>query len=394
MTISADPAAHWWAYVIIALGCAVIGYAANLVSRTLMLKPVRFVGAGPIGWHGSVPRNAAKLATDLARRVVPELLSGQEIFSRLDPDELTEQIRGPLLRAAEDLTVELMEQHKPGLWEFLPERGKQMLIADVRDAAPGLARRLVEQIQIDVADVFDLEHLIRAVLAEDPALLARLTGNIAYRAFRFMTASGALIGLAVGVLAALLLAFTGQLVLLPIFGLITGLLARVIGTRALFTSYALRRMRRPMAVEFAAAMAGEIVTVDNIVSELLRGPRSPRLHALVRRDVQHLTDSQLSLAKPLISITIGARSLQEIKQAAADALLHRFSTTVKQAEKYAASAMAVRATVLHRTLRMAPESLYQLLRPTMAADSWRLTLLASVSGLIIGGIAFIIWAAT
>lgn len=391
----ADLAAYWPGYLGIVLVGGVLGFAACRMARIAMFRPAHPIG--PLHWQGTVGRSSERLAGRFAELVATHLLSEQELLSRIDPEALTEAVRGPLAHAAEDVTVELLREHKPGLWELLPERGKRRLIDDVSDAAPRLARRITEQVEVDASDVFDLRSLVHRSMTAEPTRLVRLVQLMSAKACVSVERYGTAFGLAVGIVAALLVGLTGHPLLLPIFGAVAGLLAYQTGLRLLFGTssdspqaatrqapQAMNAMRGQVATDTATVFATEIVTFDAVVTELLRGPRSERLHTMIRRDIQHAADAHLAIAKPLVTVALGSTTLREIRYAAAERSLERLPTTMQGAANYMTNAMDVRRTVAHRVRGMPRQSFRALLLPALTAQMWRLVAPGALLGLVVG----------
>lgn len=371
----------WPAYLAVAVAGAALGYLVNRIAQHLTFAPVHPRG-GPLRLQGTVPRSTTWLAARYAALVDDALLSGQEIMSRLDPEELTGPARGALARNAADLTTTLIQRHRRGVWEFLPEQVQQLVLARARAAAPALAQRIIEQIEMDVADVLDLRHLVETRLAADPPLLADLGNRLTAPAARPVRVAGALIGLLLGLAAAGVLDVTGAPLVLPVFGLLIGLLSRTVAIRVVNLPALQPRLRRHVSTVFAQ-LVSEIVTFDAVLAELLHGSRAPRLHALVHREVRHTIDAQASVVKPVLAVAVGSTNLREMRNAAGEEILRELPRVMAPARRYAHAAMAVRDTVWHRAMRTR-DIVPALLRPVLEAAAWRLTVLTTLLGLAAG----------
>jgi len=381
--------ARWPVCLAIPVAAGVLGLALNLLARQLTFHPVRTVRVGPVGWQATVVRDTPHLVRLHATLIAGELLSAQEILSRLDPARFTAEIAEPVRRTAGELAVHIAQRYKPGLWELLPERGKRLLGNELRTHLPGVVREVIEQIEANAEDVLDLDHLVCLALTEDPALLQRLIRNVIDPVMPVLERRGAMVGFAIGLLAALVFAATAQPLVLPLAGLAVGLAARPLGQRLLFIrlpftrSDPFLRLRRPVAVRYAGTVAGEIVTFDRVIGELLHGTHAAKVRAMVVRGVQRAVDSPVSVAKPLVTAAIGSRTLQEMKRAAADGAMQHIPETVRPAEGYATAAMDVRNAVLYRMLRMEPAMFVRLPRQALASGAIRLAALGGMSGLAV-----------
>ncbi len=94
-----------------------------------------------------------------------------------------------------------------------------------------------------------------------------------------------------------------------------------------------QKRRQEVAADYGALIADEVLTVRNVLEAVLTGPRADKLFALVIREVQRTIDTQVSLAKPVVALTIGGRQYQEMKRAAAAKAIEYLPETVKPSSR-------------------------------------------------------------
>src|SRR3546814_12256716 len=125
-----DVTENWILYASMPIVAAIIGYCTKLVAIRMMFEPIEFIGLKKpwLGWQGIVPRRAEKMAIIATDLMTERLLSPQEVFDRLDPYRIAEEIRQPLLSMVEEITREVDAQYQPGLWEYLTESLRKILI--------------------------------------------------------------------------------------------------------------------------------------------------------------------------------------------------------------------------------------------------------------------------
>ena len=116
--ILADVQANWALYLSMPFVAAAIGYGTKVVAIKMMFKPLQFVGWRPFfGWQGIVPGKAATMASIACDLMMERLLKPEDVFNKLDPHRVAEEIREPLIRSVEDITREVAAEYQPGLWE-------------------------------------------------------------------------------------------------------------------------------------------------------------------------------------------------------------------------------------------------------------------------------------
>ncbi len=396
--IVADLGAHWPVYVTMPFVAALIGYVTKRVAIEMMFRPIEFVGIPPfLGWQGVLPANAERMATTATQTLTRNLVDPKEVFSRLDPDELAKQIEGPLLEVVEDVTREVMEQYQARLWEALPEGARQLLLNRVRAESPKVIAKIMREISHDVDEVLDLEHMVVKNLVRDKALLNRLIRNISRPEMRFIARSGLVFGFALGIVQLVVWAATKSPIVLPLFGLGIGWFTDWLALKMIFLPREPReffglytwqgvfqKRRDQVAADYGDMIAREIITIPNLLEEVLRGPRSDRLFQMITREVQRTIDTQAGLVKPLVVAAVGSRRYQEMKQAAAVKAAERVPDTIRYAEEYAVNALDVRNTIVERMRRLSPVEFEGLLRPAFRQDEWKLIAVGAVIGGLVG----------
>ena len=120
--IRTDVSEHWYIYASMPFIAAAIGYVTKIVAIEMLYRPLKFVGIGPIGWQGLVPRRAGKVAAVTIELLTENLLKVEDLLDKLvyvatNPvkDGLVEKVRhwpGPAFVAAL-LYGKTMRAHRP-----------------------------------------------------------------------------------------------------------------------------------------------------------------------------------------------------------------------------------------------------------------------------------------
>ena len=395
--VLADIAANWHIYATMPLIAALIGYITKRVAIEMMFKPVEFVGIRPpFGWQGVIPANARRMATTAVELLTEHLVDPQEIFARLDPDRMVAELEKPLLRAVDDITREVMEQHQPRLWEALPARAQHMLMAQVRSQAPKVVAKLMRELSTNIDDVLDVNDMLITAMVRDKELSCRLIKEVAQPELRFIARSGVWFGFVIGIVQFIAWALTKEPLVMPLFGFLTGFITDWLALKMIFYPREPKRFplftwqgmfqkrKEQVAVDYGRLIADEVLTVGNIMEAVLTGPKSDKLFELIQREVRRTVDAQVSLAKPLVALTVGGRQYQEMKQAAAAKAIEYLPETVRHVEGYATDALDVRNTIIEKMRQLSPLEFEGILRPAFKQDEWKLISVGAVIGGIVG----------
>lgn len=397
--ILADLQRNWLLYASMPVVAALIGWGTKLVAIRMMFEPLEFRGWKPfLGWQGVVPRNAARMAAIACDTMTARLLSPRDVFGKLDPRRVAREIEQPLLAAVESIAREVAAQQQPGLWELLPERVRDHLIARVRDEAPAILERIMLDMQRNIDAVFDLKDMVVRNLTRDKRLLNRIFRESGRREFQFIARAGLWFGFVIGCVQAATWALTHSVWVMPLFGAFTGWFTDWLALRMIFepkqpTRYLFGlvewqglflRRRQEVAAEYGALIAEEVITARNVIEAVLRGPLSDRLYEMILKHVHEAVDQQAGLARPLLVFAVGTSGYQAMKEAVARRLLERLPETLRHAENYVGDAMALKQTLVGKMRELTAEEFEGLLRPAFRQDEWALIAVGAVLGFLVG----------
>jgi uncharacterized membrane protein YheB (UPF0754 family) len=223
MITLADFKEHWWLYMSMPIIASIIGYATKIVAIKMMFEPLEFLGIKPfLGWQGIIPRKAVQMSTIACDTLTSRLITPKEIFSRLDPKRVAEELEKPMLPIVEKITHDVMSHYQPGLWESIPENVKKLLIKRIQQESPEMVAKLMEQTKENLDEVFDLKDMVITNLTKDKKLLNKIFLESGEKEFDFIRNSGIYFGFLIGLVQMIVWMLTQEPLIMPIFGLFTG----------------------------------------------------------------------------------------------------------------------------------------------------------------------------
>ena len=392
-----DLALNWPLYALMPVVAALIGYVTKRVAIEMMFRPLEFVGIPPLlGWQGVVPKHGGRMAAVATELLTANLLDLREIFGQIDPVIITRELEQPLLRAVDHIARDVLAEHHPRLWEVMPTLAQEMLVKQVQASAPRLVREFLEEVRENLDEVLDVQHMTVERLTRDRALLVRLIRETSRPEMAFIARMGIYFGFSLGLVQAVVWAFTREPLVLPIFGGCIGLFTDWLAIKLIFVPREpvrlgrvifqgkFQRRRAEVARQYGELIANEVLTVGNLLDALLRGPKSDRLAAMVSRMVASAVDEQAALAKPVLTMAVGGVRLREMEHAAAVKALEQLPATARYAEGYLTEAMDVAKMIEQRMLALTPLEFEGLLRPAFRQDEWKLIAVGGAIGFLVG----------
>ena len=387
-----------WVYLSIPVAAALVGWFTKIVAVRMIFYPVEFKGIPPyLGWQGQIPSHAAKLASIAMDSITTTVLKPQELFARIDPDDLTRELEGPLHDAAAEIVEGIMLEYQPRLWAGLPVAARRAVIAGVERRAPAATRNMLNQVNENLDQVFDLKHMVVSNLVHDKRVLNRVFQEAAGDAFEFLIRSGLYFGFCIGLVQVTVFGITGWHFVLPLFGLITGGLTDYIALTMIFRPKQERRIapgirwqglfhsrREQITRDYGALLAKDIITPAAILDSLLTGPMSDKFYEMIGEEIQRTVDEQTGVARPLILLSVGSRKYTEMKASIAERVIEKMPAASYQAEAYAAERLDIENTIVERMRMMDIDDYENLLRPAFKDDEWIVVALGATLGFLFG----------
>jgi uncharacterized membrane protein YheB (UPF0754 family) len=397
MSVWEDVTRHWYIVFSIPLVAALIGYVTKLVAIKMMFEPLEFHGIRPyLGWQGIVPRRGARMASIAVETMTRDLISANEVLSRLDPNRIAQEIADPIRKATNEITREIMAEYNPGVWEALPVPMRSLIVARAQAEVPRIVRDVLSGIQRDVEAVFDLKAMVITNLVTDKALLNRIFRESGRKEFRFIARSGIWFGGTIGLLQMTLWVLFHEPLIMPAFGLVVGWFTDWLALKLIFNPKRPIRVfgfeiqglflkrRREVAADYGALIADEIITPRKVIEAILLGPLSDRVFAMIRREVQNALDRSAGLARPLVVVTIGSTRYRQMKATIATKIIERLPETMAYVEDYARETMDIRNVLRDKMQRLDERQFEALIRPAFEQDEWILITVGAALGFVMG----------
>lgn len=388
---------HKWSYIAIPFVGAFIGWFTNWKAIKLTFYPKTFWGIPPfLGWQGIVPRKAEKMAGMAIDLITSKLLSVDEIFSRIDPKRMAEEMRAPILSIVPSLIHETMEEYAPKTWESLPLMVRERVIRKAMDDIPKVIADIINEIRIHPAEVLDLRQMVIDACKRDPGLLIRIFQTVGKNEFRFIELSGLIFGIPFGLLQMFIWFFIQPWWFLTFGGALVGGFINWLAIVMIFNPKHPRkfgpftlhglfmRRQKEVAVAYSKMVADELLNPQNIIDGILKGPLSDSLFRIISKHVKTAIDKEAGLVKPFLQFMIGTQTYIAMKSRAVDKIMLEVPKLLKTTHDYSKEAMDIETSLREKLISLPVEDFEDMLHPVFKEDEWILIALGVVLGGLVG----------
>jgi uncharacterized membrane protein YheB (UPF0754 family) len=397
--ISRDFGFNWVIYLSMPLVAAFVGWSTKIVALEMLYRPVEFKGIGPIGWQGIVPRRAGKVGSKTIELLTANLLKPEELLDRIDAGEAVEALRCPLLPAVDEISRDLAEQIRPGLWDSLPEAGRKAVTARIHAQAPRIVGNMINEMKADLTRYVDLQFLAVTTLVRNKEKLVKLMRSVSDDAMAFVRRSGIYFGLGIGLVQMVTWALFKNPWIMPAFGFGVGFISDYIALNMLFRPVQpkkylgiitfqgqLHAQREKITRDYAKILADDLFSPEVLFDGLLQGPGADKLFALVAKQVDAAIDAQAGIAGPVIVLAVGTQRYRALKDRVAKQVLERLPSTLLEAQDYATSVIDLEATIVDKMNQLTNEEYESILRPVFKDDEPLMIAVGAILGGIVGEI--------
>lgn len=407
----------WAVFVLTALFGAALAWSFQAAALWLMFNPKEFkgwriplfrklglhqLGLEGVGWQGLVPHQKSVMAEIAVRLMTHRLLPLDEMIKRIPAQGLADRLTPPMQETADLACREVMLKHKPTLWESLPSFLQNSIIFRIRGVVPDVAQQIILDLQKKPAYYLSLKTLVLDVVTSKPFLVVDLFKSAGKDPMAYLIRFSLVAGLVVGVLLVGSSLFGLQWYWLVLLGMVAGAIANELALESLFfhpdhgtvrlgkfTGFFFRDQKH-IAELFAQTAAHEVITTENIVLALCRGPNAKNLSALIDYHVQRVMDQESSGVKPLLVALLGAEQWVAIKRDAAKIFASKLETHLMAARVYLHDTLRIEEVIVERLSTLPAMEFEKALRPVFSRYEWMMPLIGAVWGAILAGLMLIL----
>jgi len=359
------------AYLPIPIIAGLVGYGTNWMAVQMIFYPITWTGFpvrvwesepfGLFGWQGIVPAKAGKMSSRMVEMVTSKLLCVPEVFSRLQPQQVSEAL------------LPLVQESVLPSWGWLRWLSAPFLTHTLKQCTLDL--------QQHIESILSLRELVVGEMLRDRTILVDLFQKVGHKELRFLTDSGLFFGFLLGLLQMLAWLVFPRAWTLPVGGAIVGYLTNWIALKmifepvdpvrvmGLFTFQGLfLRRQEEVSIAFSEHLSKAVLTSQKMWENMLCGSGADGFFELLRRNVPWV-----------VPTTMVSTIFSQLKQILP-------STPSHPLHAYADSTLALKETLISKMRLMTSTEFESVLHPIFQEDEMTLILAGAVLGAIAGGV--------
>ncbi len=385
----------FWGFVSIPIVAAVVTWVHVWMAMQMVFWPLEFIGIPPyLGWQGIIPRKARKMAGIVVDKSLVKLGSLDEFFTEMEPEKIAAHMAAAVGSRVEEFTDEIMAERNPVLWENLPSIVKQRVYTRVRKQIPVVMDSLMRQMHGNINDLVDIKSLVIKLLDQDKALMVRMFKEVGENEIRFIINVSFWIGLGFGFLQMIMWYFIPWHAGLPLYASVLGLATNWIALNMVFRPLnpvkigpwqlhgVFLKRQAQVADHYAMLTTTEMLTVGNIMKEILTGDRAHRTHLLIKKAMSPLIDSVP--VRTAAQMTMGPSGYAQLRNTIAAKAAHMSMGPLSEPAFNKERGRVLEKILSERMKALSSAEFQDMLRPAFQEDEWIFLVLGAVTGLLAG----------
>jgi uncharacterized membrane protein YheB (UPF0754 family) len=327
-------------------------------------------------------------------KTLQKLGSLEEFFREMEPEKIAAHLTRSVQARIEEYVDEVMTERNAVLWENLPLAVRRRIYARARRAIPVVMDSLVDEISRNLEHLVDMKHMIIERMSGDKALMVRMFRDVGEPEFRFVTNSGFYFGFLFGLIQVPVFILLPGNWVLPVFGFIVGIATNWLALNVIFRPLnpvqvgpfriqgLFLRRQKDVAESFARLTTEELVTLRNIMYQVVNGPRGDRTKALIKRQLKPLLNG--GFIRTAAQITVGPGGYADLKRAVEDKAMDLAVEPFEDEHFNRERSAIIERLMRDRMKALSAEDFQDLLRPAFQEDEWILILVGGFLGTLAG----------
>eukprot|EP00892_Ulva_mutabilis_P012281 jgi/Ulvmu1/9425/UM051_0053.1 len=401
----------FWIYLLIPVLSALVGYFTNVLAVWMTFNPLEFWPVevlrvdgqpwGLFGWQGIIPTKAGVMTAMLYDAFMQKVLDIEEIFSRIDPQKVSELTAAEMKETTRTLVDRVARAKLPDVWTALSPEVRGEVTQHAQSESGAYVTLLMEALQREILDVVDLRGNMVRIVMEDKTILNDMFLTTGGKEFTFVRRSGLYFGFLFGLIQTLVYFFYKGKWVLPVAGFLVGYGTNWVALKLIFEPahpchfgcFTLQglflKRQQEAAVVIAENSQRFFLRQPLLWTEILHGTYRDRWERLLRRVTERFMRKRATrgaVERIATGALIGEDHLQHIVQLATEHINEALPEILPRTYDYMDKAMRLEETIRVKLQAMSPAEFIGILRPAFQADELKLILVGGILGAAAGAL--------
>ncbi len=386
-----------WQLLSIPVIAALVGWLTNRLAIHMTFYPIEYVGKKPFGWQGIIPSKAHKMSDKAVDLITTKLLDIDELFAKLDADQLSEEMRPQLKELSRSIINKAMISEFPMIWGLLPKSQRKTIYADAEKQFPATISKVLEELKANLYDLLDVKLMMIEALTRQPEMLNRIFLRCGEKEFKFIERSGLYFGFIFGVIQMFIWNYVQTWWILPLGGLVVGYLTNWLALKLIFRPIhpvkigplviqgLFMKRQNEVATEYSRILAAELLTFKQIFEFVLKNKGVDALADLAQSHVKEMVDETVGITrKTVIKLAAGSAGYERIREIAAEKFIEALPHSFTGVFDYTDRALAIGPTLESPPPPPPHPEFEDVLHPVFQEDELILIIVGAVLGAIAG----------
>jgi len=388
------------AYLLIPVIAAFVGWFTNYLAVQMIFYPIEFRGIpiwrrdeiplGLLGWQGIVPCKTRVMSETMVNMVTTQLLNIEEVFRRLDPNEVANILCPEVPKLMESIGNDM----SPVGW--LPRLSKSVFFSLPLQSITAMSNMnhkfmhdLTVAMQDNIGALLNVKNCVVEQMMQDRALLGILFRKCGQKELDFLTNSGLWFGFMLGLIQMIVALFWDNPWASPIGGTIVGLATNWLALKWIFepvnpTKFGpfilqgqFLRRQKEVAAEFSAFFANNVLSSEKLWKSILNDPTTkPSFDLLFKKHLYRFANG--------LAGGFGLRLPLELLNNVASQAVEKLPNHLHVLHPYVDKTLKLQTSLRYQMERMTSAKFERVLHPIFEEDELTLILAGGILGLIAG----------
>lgn len=385
-----------YAYILIPLISAIIGYVTNVIAIKMTFYPLEYKGIRPFfGWQGIIPSKATKMAEKSVDLLTRDLFDQKDVFARLDVNEIIRIGNDNFLAMSRRIADSVLATRMPIASTAVGRSVKPYVETAVANVLPSVVGNAMRRVKDNIGEILNLKAIAVEALKEDKSLINKIFLDLGGRQFRFIEISGAWLGFLFGLGQIVTCMYTNHWLMFVAYGIFIGYITNVLAIKMIFEPAEPRKIgpfklwglflrnQRAESFKYADIISSRILMPEKLFDYIFRSPDCKLTRQIMEDEVSKAVDEVVGSMPSLVKLALTNQKISELKAVAVFNLMNELPLYISVIYPYTEQTLDIRNTIGTKMAELPPKKFIDFLRPAFQEDEWKLIAV----GAVLGGVA-------